>query len=139
MIDWQKAEEIASTADVATPKDCAVVYSVSFLPTKENRDKAMAYVANTAEAMTIEQTECGKKLLELGLGKSASNEDEGRKMAQIWSMASVRYIAAASGNITAFVSGADPRSVFMTTELPAILRNPAIYTINNIEKHRFRV
>ena len=43
----------------------------------------------------------------------------------------------ASGNVTAFVDNADPRSVFRSEELPAILRNPKILTINGVDKFAF--
>ena len=46
-------------------------------------------------------------------------------------------IAKASGNITVFVDGADARSVFRSVELPAILQNPNIDSINGKDKNKF--
>ena len=59
------------------------------------------------------------------------------KNAEIWRLASRRFIDCASGNVTAFVDNADPRSVFRSEELPAILRNPKILTINGVDKFAF--
>ena len=40
---FDDAVTVAQTFDVSTPKNGLVLYSVSFLPTKENRDKAFAF------------------------------------------------------------------------------------------------
>ncbi len=132
---WQRAMQIARNADVSTACNCAVVYSVHFLPTDENKLKALAYADTNPQMMMIDHTDCGKKLISLQLEKYFTDDE----IAAIWAVASKRYIAAASGNITAFVDGADYRSVFITTELPEILRNPKIYTINGIQKEKFRI
>lgn len=132
---WQRAMQIARNADVSTACNCAVVYSVHFLPTDENKLKALAYIGANPQMMMIDHTDCGKKLISLQLEKYFTDDE----IAAIWAVASKRYIAAASGNITAFVDGADYRSVFITTELPEILRNPKIYTINGIQKEKFRI
>ena len=44
---------------------------------------------------------------------------------------------AAAGEVTAFVDNADPRSVFRRMELPNILENPRLTTINGIDKLEF--
>lgn len=129
------AIKTAQTADVATPKDSAVVYSISFQPNAENREKAFAFVRQNPGKMLIEHTECGAKLVELGFeGSKTLNQEEA---VMIWSVASRRFINAASGNLTAFVEGADPRSVFLTIELPNILSNPNIMTVNGVDKFEF--
>ena len=142
---WQRAMQIARNADVSTACNCAVVYSVHFLPTDENKLKALAYADTNPQMMMIDHTDCGKKLISLQLEKYLKflfldllNELIRTGFFEIF-VASKRYIAAASGNITAFVDGADYRSVFITTELPEILRNPKIYTINGIQKEKFRI
>lgn len=132
---WQRAMQIARTADVLTTCDCAIVYSIHFLPTDENKLKALSYIDANPHMMAIDYTDCGKKLISLQLEKYLTDKE----IATIWAAASKRYIAAASGNITAFVDNADHRSVFMTVELPEILQNHNIYTINGIQKEKFRV
>ena len=62
--------KVAKTYDVCTPKDSLVVYSVSFLPNKKNRDDAFAYVNANRGKMMIEHTPCGAKLVEMGFASS---------------------------------------------------------------------
>ncbi len=130
-----KAFEIAAQYDVSTPLDGAVVYSVSYMPTNRNKEAALRYVQKNATAKMLDDTPCGKALIALGLNGKVN--EVGEEITKIWRIASARYIAAASGNITAFVDRADERSTFCTTELNEILQNPAITRINNIEKNSF--
>lgn len=129
--------EIAGTADVRTAPDTAVVYSISYQSTKANKEAAEAYMAKHPEAMTIDCTLCGRRLADFGLAEEVKDEADREKIADIWRLASRRFIESASGNITAFVDNADPRSVFRSEELPDILKNPKITTINGIDKHLF--
>lgn len=128
--------KVAKTYDVCTPKDSLVVYSVSFLPNKKNRDDAFAYVNANRGKMMIEHTPCGAKLVEMGFASSDTglNDDD---VALIWKEVSKRLIDEAAGNITAFVDNADPRSVFCSMELPALLGNSAVTTVNGIDKFEF--
>ncbi len=131
-----QAIDIASNMSVATPPNGVVLYSISFLPSKENKEQAFAYLATHPKAMMIDQTECGQELIRLGLldnHKDLTSE----QIAYIWKIASQRMINEASGNIVAFVKHADARSVFRSTELPAILCNEQIKTINGIDKFEF--
>ena len=58
----------------------------------------------------------------------------------VWKAASKRFIEAASGNVCAFVEKADRRSVFPFTELPTILQNERIRTVNGgRDKYEFAV
>ena len=133
---FAKALEVARSYNVQTPDNGIVLYSVSYQPTKENRDQALAYAARHPDKMVIEHTDCGAKLVEMGLLSSDSGltPDE---IAEVWSIASKRFISEAKGSVTAFVNNADPRSVFCRMELPNILTNPKLTSINGIEKHEF--
>lgn len=133
--EFQKALKIAQTADVTSSKNSVVIYSISFQTSAINREKAFAYVNLHPDKMMIEHTECGAKLVELGFETSKSLNHEQAML--IWSEASRRFIAAASGDITAFVENAQPRSVFLTVELPNILKNENILTINGTDKFMF--
>ena len=140
MIDdtlYNKALEIAETFNVSSLRDCVVLYSVSFLPTKENKDNAYEYIKAYPKSIMIDDTPCGRALNELFGDDADFDDNDKQKTAEVWAVASKRFIAQASGNITAFVKGADPRSVFRRVELPAILQNPAIKTINGIDKNQF--
>ncbi len=133
---FKKAFRVAQDYDVSTPENSVVLYSISFQPTKENRDNAFNYVKHHPERMMIEHTDCGAKLVEMGLSSSdcGLSDDE---IADIWSVASKRFIESAKGDVVAFVKGADPRSVFRTQELPSLLNNKNISTINGENKFSF--
>lgn len=130
-----KALHIAETYDVSTNKDCAVVYSVSYMPNETNKISAKEYVKANDKAKMLDDTPCGKALIDLGLDGKVN--DVAEAITKIWKIASSRYINSASGNIAAFVDGADERSTFCTTELNDIMQNPKITHINHIEKHIF--
>ena len=130
-----KAYNIANTYDVSTKINCAVVYSVSYMPNNKNKDDAKQYVTNPPNAMMLDDTPCGKALISLGLDGRV--DEVKQEITQIWHIASSRYIKEAKGNITAFVTGADIRSTFCTTELHEILNNPQITHINNEDKYIF--
>lgn len=132
---FAKAIQIAKTYDVSSKEDSVVVYSISFQKTKINREKAFEHVKAHPEKILIEHTECGAKLVELGCESTTSLNQEETMM--IWAEASRRFIASASGDVTAFVENADPRSVFFRIELPNILQNNKIKTINHVEKSKF--
>lgn len=132
---FAKGMEIARTMDVSSQENSVVVYSISFQPTRKNRDDAFAFVKDHPGKIMIEHTECGAKLVEMGFESSKMLGQE--EIMTIWSEASRRFIMAASGDVTAFVDGADKRSIFRTVELPNILQNTKIYTINGEDKKLF--
>ncbi len=131
----QRGYEIAATADVSTPQDSVVLYSISYQPTDINKKRAFEYIKNHSKALMIDHTPCGKQLLALGLETGAENPPE--ELTKIWHIASERFIKNASGNITAFVENADKRSTFLTIELPLILQNDKITRINGEDKFVF--
>lgn len=130
-----QARSIAAEAEVATPADSVVLYSISYQATDINKRKAMEFLHTHPEKMTLDNTECGKALIALGM--ETGNENPPQELMQIWALASKRFIAAASGNVTAFVENADPRSTFVSVELPQILQNDRITTINGEDKFEF--
>lgn len=130
----RKAYNIAASADVITPRDKVVLYSISYQKTDINKQRALHFMRDNPQYMMLDNTPCGQQLIALGLetGNNPSTE-----ILKIWALASQRFIAAASGNITAFVENADKRSTFRSVELPEILRNEQIKTVNNIDKFVF--
>ena len=131
----QQAYEIALKADVSSAADSVVLYSVSYLPTNENKINALEYVKEHKGCITIDNTLCGKLLLKLGLGPDSKFSQE--DLMKVWAIASERFIMKASGNVTAFVENADPRSIFRKIELPCLLKNERIALINGIDKFVF--
>ena len=134
-VNFLQGLHIAENFSVETKKDLAVLYSISYLPNTKNRDMAYEYVKTHFGAKTLDDTPCGKELCDQGYATTMDIASDDLK--KIWHMASKRFIAAASGNITAFVEGADKRSTFCSVEAPAILKNANIKTINGIDKHIF--
>jgi len=133
--DIKQAMDIALNEDVSTPPDGAVLYSVSYLKTTKNRDDAYAFVQKNKACKTLDHTPCGKLLCDLGA--QGTNDMLTQAVKEVWKQASQRFIASASGNVTAFVDGADRRSTFCSVEVPAILKNDKIKTINGIDKFEF--
>lgn len=130
------ALDVAKTYDVQTEPDSLVLYSVSFQPTKENKIKAFEHIKDNPGKVMLDHTPCGVKMINLGLENGRCNLKP-EEIAYLWKVASRRLLEAASGNITAFVKNADERSVFRSMELPTILANDKIKTINGQDKFIF--
>ena len=131
---YEQAMRAATEEDVSTPPDSLVLYSISYQPTEENKNKAFAYLQKNPQAMMIDQTPCGRKLIALGMLEDSLPKEQ---ITEVWRVASRRLIASAEGNITAFVDNADKRSVFRREELPGLLKNPKVKTINGMDKFVF--
>ncbi len=131
----EQAFAIAQTADVSTPQDSVVLYSISYQPSDANKRKAMEYLRLNPDKKTLDDTECGKKLIALGL--ETGNENPNTEILKVWAIASARFIKAVKGNVTAFVENADKRSTFVSVELPLILQNEKVSKINGIDKFVF--
>ena len=131
----QEAYEIACNADVSTPENAVVLYSISYQSSDINKRKALQYMQENPHAYMIDNTDCGKKLIALGL--ETNNIAPNEEIMKIWAIASKRFIMSASGNITAFVENADKRSTFVSVELPMLLQNDKVIKINNIDKFKF--
>lgn len=134
---YKQAMLIAETLDVTTPENSIVLYSINYLPTTHNRDLAFDCVKFNPGKMMIEHTPCGAELVKLGFDSVDKCNLPLEQIVTVWKVASKRFIEAASGNVCAFVDGADRRSVFRSMELPTILQNERILTINGIDKFEF--
>jgi hypothetical protein len=130
-----KALDIANNFDVRTAPNSAVLYSISFMPHEKNKEMALNYIKENKLAQILDRTECGRALIDLGINSKVNEAP--LEITNIWRIASSRFIENASGNIIAFVDGADERSTFYTTELVEVLKNPNITKINGIEKNLF--
>lgn len=134
MNNLETARHIAESEDISSPQDSVVLYSISYQPDDSNKRAALRYISENPDSYMIDNTVCGRKLMAMGL---ETGENPDAEILQIWAVASRRFILAASGNVTAFVDNADPRSTFVAVELPLILQNPQIKTINGIDKKEF--
>ena len=77
-----KAWRIAKGGDVSTAPDGAVVYSVSYMPTSENKTKAQTFVRQNKTAKMLDDTPCGKALIDLGLDGRV--DEVGEEITKIW-------------------------------------------------------
>ena len=127
---------IAETFDVSTPKDGLVMYSISFLKNDENKRKALDFIAEYDGKMLLEQTKCGVALESLGFFNEPEKFEE-QMRDKVWRIFLERGIAAASGNVTVFVNGADMRGKFVDVCVEALLSNDLITTINDFDKFEF--
>lgn len=134
-LDFKNGLHIAETFSVKTEKDQAVLYSISYQLTAKNKNMAYEYVKTHFGAQTLDDTPCGKELCNQGYASTMDIAPD--ELKKIWYTASERFIAAASGNITAFVENADKRSTFCRIEAPAILKNAQIKTVNGVDKFVF--
>ena len=71
--------ETAGTEDVHSAPDTVVLYSVSYQPTTANKDKAFAFMKDHPQMVMIDDTVCGKRLIELGLEWSTLDNDHDRQ------------------------------------------------------------
>lgn len=112
--------------DWSTPKDKAVFYS------GRGNDTAAASYAKNNGAFTIEETVGGRALLAdadfLALSKT--------EQYAVWRAASLYYARAASGRVTAFVSGSRAEGVFSTVEEPILRANQQRNIVTQIEYAR---
>lgn len=134
LCDW--VYNVAETFDVSTPKDGLVMYSISFLKNDENKRKALDFVADYDGKLLLEQTKCGEALESLGFFDEPEKFEE-QMRDEIWRIFLERGIAAASGNVTVFVDGADVQGKFVDVCVKALLANDLITTINDFDKFDF--
>lgn len=130
----EQALIIAKTYDVTTAPDTLVLFSTSFQDDETNKQLAFDYIKKHPSSVTIADTPCGKALEQLDLFAPDSGISQ-EEAYMIWGIASTRMVLRAKGNITAFVKNAHPLSTFCQYELPTILLNPDIKTINGKDKY----
>ncbi len=130
-----QARQIAETEDVSSPPHSVVLFSTSYLETEQNKLDAFKYVKEHPGCYTLGDTKCGKILVNLDLEVDYTAPNPA--LMEIWDIASRRFLEAASGDIKAFVTGSDPRSTFRRIELPLLLKNSRVLTVNGINKFDF--
>ncbi len=117
----------------ATPPGRLVLFSVSVLPTRQNRIDADAFVAAHPGSVMLDATEAGRALAALALFAPDSPLTQEEAYAP-WRIASERLMRAARGAVVAFVEGAHPRSTFVQSELGILASSLAFTTVNGIPR-----
>jgi hypothetical protein len=111
------------TLDVATKPNTATFYSG-----RGAREAAEKHAAANGR-VTLETTTGGRQLDDLKLFDDTVKDVNGDAAMEIWGKVSTRYADEASGRVMAFVNNPRPNSVFLTQELPALLRNGKVTEI----------
>lgn len=111
------------TLDVATKPNTATFYSG-----RGAREAAEKHAAANGR-VTLETTTGGRQLDDLKLFDGTVKDVNGDAAMEIWGKVSTRYADEASGRVMAFVNNPRPTSVFLTQELPALLRNGKVTEI----------
>ncbi|MCY7294601.1 hypothetical protein [Alteromonas sp. a30] len=109
--------------DVSAGKDQAVFYSGLGA-----RGAAETY-ANKNNLTTLEQTSGGKWLDDLKLFEGTVSDVDVSKAADVWGKISSNYATQAVGRVTAIINNPRPTSIFLTQELPTLLKNPNVTEI----------
>jgi hypothetical protein len=98
--------------------------------------------ANQKRAVTVERTSAGRALFTLKpLNRNTNNVytrnplTANRHADRISTITSWRFAKTASGDVKTFVCGARHNSVFRKTELPTLLRNKKVTSINGIDRN----
>lgn len=130
----------APTFDVRSPADGAVFYSDDYQSAQSNnRVRAENYArqrsADGHATTTLEQTPGGRWLDDEKLFEPGSPIDDPDANV-LWSRCSKKYAQQASGDARCFVTGSSPRSVFRKVELPALLANPNITSLNGVPREK---
>lgn len=102
----------------------------------KNHVRALEYAKKT-DARLIDTTEAGKKLDGVYDRNNTRFDNEAHSMMlsrHVMKIASKRYAQQARGDIKTFVCGASPQSVFRKTELPALLVNQNVRSVNGISR-----
>jgi hypothetical protein len=129
----QILEVIASDDfDVSTLPDRAIFYSgvdravTRMMPEHDGKNWKLAeFVSGHIGFCNLEGTLGGSWLFKQNLSHLTENERN-----EIWASASIKFAQAARGNVTAYVEGAREDKIFRTHELPALLANLKVSSIN---------
>lgn len=154
-VDGLEQRVLAGEARVSSPHDGAVFWSgdrhgASKYPHNRWRAEEFCRQGNSAGEIyrvTLERTADGKGLDEFfaaaareGRTKSPGDISELKpRLDRLATALSCKYAESASGKVNTFCVGSGPGSYFRREELPRLLANPRVESINGVEKHRLRV
>lgn len=128
ILETVKALQIIESSPMDEIHDGAV-----FFAGKRNRQVATHFCSINREHMTMLDTDLYRQLREIPLfGQESVIPLE--EAVDISALASVKFAQAASGNVVSFFDKVSDRSTFFTIELPALLLNDKVTTINGTPK-----
>ncbi len=132
-----RAEVASDKFDVATPRDGATFYSndAERGGPHRNRDRADVLIKEgDGRYARIETTPGGRWLNDEQLYKKLPQEQADA----VWSEASKKYANEASGDAKTCVVGARPSSVFRRDELPVLVDNEKVTSVNGIPREELK-
>jgi hypothetical protein len=122
----ERAKNIVNDKSFSTKESKATFYSGP-----GNREKALADI-KTRGAEPIDITDGGRALDAENL--YSKHNPLYAEADEYWGAASEKYAKEANGNIIAHVDGASPHRVFAKKELPILLENDKVKSINGIDR-----
>lgn len=125
-------EEVIKHADLSLPPGKTVLYSGQHPLGIPARQLAEKHAAASPGMQTLEQTEVGRWLDTENLWDK--NHPLFAERQRAWRAISERFASQAQGNVTAVTKNSMTDSVFRSTELPALMKNGAVDSINGIPK-----
>lgn len=140
------------TLDVTSPADQALLWSGRDVPTGVRMDESDAASERWQDKLACYEAEVFRKL---GIGFTVEDTPGGAFLVaarlhyaegdplhavarHLWEVLSRRFVQAARGRIEIIAEGALQDSVFRLFEFEALLANPAITTVNGLDKQRLR-
>lgn len=124
----QQALDIAQHAPFEARPDRFVFFS-----NKRNRNAAIEFCRKNPEFMTVLHTPTHQRLEALPLfGKNSLIPLD--EAVDISAVASARFAKAAEGNVLVFFDKVSDHSTFFTIELPVLMQNDKVETINGAPK-----
>jgi hypothetical protein len=143
-----RLHEAASSFDVSSPADRALFWSGRDVLTGISLQEGTAggplwwdklapldaqVLRDLGLAFTLEDTECGRWLLDLGLDPSPQ-DPLSVEVRRAWEIASERFAMAVRGRIEVLAVGAWEDGVFRGTEWDALLGNRAVTCVNGLDR-----
>ena len=116
-LDFKTVMDGIDDLDVSTKAGTSVFYS------GRGAREAAEKVAIAQKKTTLEQTPGGKILDDMKLFEDTVPDIKGDEAMQAWMKISSKYAEGSSGKVTAIINNPRPNSVFLSKELPALLKN----------------
>jgi hypothetical protein len=138
--DKYRAHVRSDDFDVSSPHNGAIFYS-------NDREDQWHLNRNSADELgltRLEQTDGGQWLEAQKTYQSIETLDGQRTLwtkpnaDSVWSEASTKFARSASGNVTTRVIGAEQDTLFRSKELPALLENQKVGSINGVSREELK-
>lgn len=136
--------------DVSTPHDGAIFYSNDredqlHLNRNSADESGLTRLERTAGGSWLEAQKTYQSIESLGpgeafIGPRTQSQFEATKTSAdaVWHEASTKFARSVSGNVTTRVIGAEEDTIFRSKELPALLENQKVSSINGVSREELK-